>query len=141
MLALLCPHGALVSASWLITSRFHSCSQLTHSDELAAAGYDIAGLAQQMRSVDSALQAAPNSRGSTSLAGTALDALVGQLHVTGVVCTGLPVEVSCNSPACSSLAGDTELGAVSGNSNMCWGCFVARYCSPDCWKQHKPAGH
>jgi hypothetical protein len=66
---------------------------------------------------------------------------VQRLQGLGAALNTLAVRHACNNPACVTLAGPTEIAAVSRRSCICASCRVARYCSRGCqkqhWKQHK----
>jgi hypothetical protein len=71
-----------------------------------------------------------------------LAAYVQQLSTLGVALCAVPHKQSCNNPTCGNVSGPSELHLVKGRSNTCSGCRTARYCSPECmrqhWKQHRP---
>jgi hypothetical protein len=67
---------------------------------------------------------------------------VQQLSALGEALCSFAHKQSCNNPTCSNVSGPSELQLVKGRSNTCSGCRTARYCSPECmrqhWKQHRP---
>jgi hypothetical protein len=67
---------------------------------------------------------------------------VQQLFDLGDALCAVAHKQSCNNPTCSNVSGPSELQLVKGRSNTCSGCRTARYCSPECmrqhWKQHRP---
>jgi hypothetical protein len=67
---------------------------------------------------------------------------VQQLAALGEALCSVAHKQSCNNPTCSNVLGSSELQLVKGRSNTCSGCRMARYCSPECmrqhWKQHRP---
>jgi hypothetical protein len=109
--------------------------------DLAAAGYPIQSAAQQVEAAAAALRAFPAADDAAATAAAYADVVLQLRALSGVLNT-LPVLHACNSPACVSMLGPSELAAVSGRSCVCGGCRVARYCSRACqraaWKQHKP---
>jgi hypothetical protein len=109
--------------------------------DLAAAGYPIQSVEQQLGAAAAALRVFPAADDPAATA-AAYAGLVQQLRALGGVLNMLPVLHACNSPACVSMLGPSELAAVSGRGCVCGGCRVARYCSRACqraaWKQHKP---
>jgi hypothetical protein len=101
--------------------------------QMSAAGYDVAGLQQQLCALEKWCDA--DSLGLTVQDLAALKAL-------GLALTNLAFPCACNNPACTQLLGPVELQLVNGRSCICAGCRVARYCCRRCqsphWKQHKP---
>jgi hypothetical protein len=67
---------------------------------------------------------------------------VQQLSALGEGLCSVPHKQFCNNPTCGNISGSSELQLVKGRSNTCSGCRTARYCSPECtrqhWKQHRP---
>jgi hypothetical protein len=65
-----------------------------------------------------------------------------QLSALGKALCSVAHKQSCNNPTCSDLMGPSELQLVKGRSSTCSGCRTARYCGPECmrqhWKQHRP---
>jgi hypothetical protein len=67
---------------------------------------------------------------------------VQQLSALGEALCAVAHKQSCNNPTCGNVSGPSELQLVKGRSNTCSDCRTARYCSPECmrqhWKQHRP---
>jgi hypothetical protein len=107
-------------------------------DQLAAAGYARQAVLQQLEQVPAAWRNLQLNPSDTA----ALLAAAQQLQCTGLALCSFAVPCMCNNPGCTSMAGLSELAAVSGRSCICAGCLVARYCGRACqrvaWKQHKP---
>jgi hypothetical protein len=65
-----------------------------------------------------------------------------QLAALGEALCAVTHKQSCNNPSCGNISGPSELQLVKGRSNTCSRCRTARYCSPECmrqhWKQHRP---
>jgi hypothetical protein len=107
-------------------------------DQLTAAGYAPQGVLQQLELMLAAwhnMQLNPSD--TAALLGAAQ-----QLQSTGLALCSFAVPCMCNNPGCTTMAGLSELAAVSGRSCICGGCLVARYCGRACqraaWKQHRP---
>ena len=131
---------------------------------LAATGYSVQGVCQQLGVVQQRWRAAcaavqglavgqEEAVGEEAAAAAAAAAavvvvaeLAGSLRVFGAaVSSALPVPHLCNNPGCRNVSGDSEVALVSGRSCICAGCKVARYCGRSCqracWKVHKPVCH
>jgi hypothetical protein len=108
-------------------------------DQLAAAGYAPLPVLQQLEQLLATYQALRDSPPDTV---APLLTAAQQLHSTGLALCSFAVPCMCNNPGCTSMAGLSELAAVSGRSCICAGCCVARYCGRACqraaWKRHKP---
>jgi hypothetical protein len=106
-------------------------------EQLAAAGYAPLPVQQQVQQLLATWQAQEDSPSDTARLLAAQ-----QLQSTGLALCSFAVPCMCNNPGCTSMAGLSELTAVSGRSCICGGCRVARYCGRACqraaWKQHKP---
>lgn len=85
---------------------------------LAAAGYPADAAVQQLQVTITALEALAAATKAES-ATMAYSFLAGSLQTLGVVLNTLAVPHTCNSPACSSMAGPTELATVSGRRCVC----------------------
>jgi hypothetical protein len=114
-----------------------------------AAGYAPTTLQQQLQHLTAVIQAVDDSTVSVDSKrecylgdSSHLQEISQQLQAAGSALCSFAVPCLCNNPACSNMAGLTELGLVSGRSCICGGCRVARYCGRACqraaWKQHKP---
>jgi hypothetical protein len=107
-------------------------------DQLAAAGYASLPVLQQLQQMLEVWQALQHRPSATA----EILAAAQQLQSTGLALCSFAVPCMCNNPGCTSMAGLSELAAVSGRSCICGGCRVARYCRRACqraaWKQHKP---
>jgi len=107
----------------------------------AAAGYPIEQFLEEL-AVLSALLAEPAAASNAAAAVAAYELVLQQLQRVGMTLNTLAFPDACNNPSCSNMAGATELESVSGRSNICADCRIARYCSrAPCqkqhWKQHK----
>jgi hypothetical protein len=107
-------------------------------DQLATAGYTPLPLLQQLEQLVATGQALRDNPSDAAV----LLVRAQQLRSTGLALCSFAVPCMCNNPGCTSMAGLSELAAVSGRSCICGGCRVARYCGRACqraaWKQHKP---
>jgi hypothetical protein len=107
-------------------------------EQLAAAGYDPPAVQQQLEQLLATLHALQENPPDTA----ALLATAEQFESVGLALCSFAVPCMCNNPGCTSLAGLSDLAAVSGRSCLCGGCRVARYCGRACqraaWKRHKP---
>jgi hypothetical protein len=122
-------YGALLSVirGWMAAG--------STSDQLVAAGYAVLPLQQQLLVTAANLEDNPSDAAAMKVA-------VQQLQSIGLAMCAFSVPCMCNNPDCTSMAGLSELAAVSGRSCICAGCRVARYCGRSCqraaWKRHKP---
>jgi hypothetical protein len=107
-------------------------------NQLVAAGYAPRAVLQQLQEVSAAWRNLQHIPSDTA----ALPAAAQLLQATWLALCSFAVPCMCNNPGCTSMAGLSELAAVSGRSCICGGCRVARYCGRACqraaWKQHKP---
>jgi hypothetical protein len=123
-------YGALLSKlhRWMVAG--------STTDQLVAAGYTYLPVLQQQLLTTSHAMSDEQPDAASMLAAAQ------QLQATGLVLCSFAVPCMCNNPGCTSMAGLSELGAVSGRSCICAGCRVARYCGRACqraaWKRHKP---
>jgi hypothetical protein len=125
----------LILQQWLQTGS--TCEQLT------AAGFGPLPVLQQLDQLAAACVALQKPLPDTSWGAKAIiGASAQQLHSIGTALCAFAVTCMCNNPGCTSMAGLSDLGSVSGRSCICAGCLVARYCGRACqwaaWKQHKP---
>jgi hypothetical protein len=136
-----------------------------NSTPLAAAGYPVDTLMQQLQQLLSDMQAfsasqqpqlgrgihpanstcvgqsathAHTSSSSSSSSSTreVLSAALQQMRQTDLALCCMAVPYLCNNPGCTNNSGPTELSLVSGRSCVCGGCLVAHYCCRACQTQH-----
>jgi hypothetical protein len=107
-------------------------------EQLACAGYAPGAVQQLVEQMLATCHALKDNPPDTAAVLTAAQ----QLQSTGLALCSFAVPCMCNDPGCASMAGLSELAAVSGRSCICAGCRVARYCGRACqraaWKKHKP---
>jgi hypothetical protein len=106
-----------------------------NAGQLAAAGYPAATVTQQLQEVLGVLPE-PVNAADAAAAVAAFSLLVQRLQALGLALNTLAVPQACNNPACTTLAGPTELATVSRRNCVCASCRVARYCSRGCQTQH-----
>jgi hypothetical protein len=113
--------GTMSAAAATLSAVQFSLQTGTTRKQLVAAGY--ASVLQQLEQLEqlASLQVAQ------------------ELQSTGLALCSFAVPCMCNNPGCMSMAGLSELAAVSRRSCICAGCRVARYCGRACqraaWKQ------
>jgi hypothetical protein len=112
------------------------------SEQLAAAGYTLQSILQQLGQVVESSEAVFTHTDDRQPDEAAFLAVVRQLRSTGLALCSFAVPCVCNNPGCFNLSGPSALHLVSGRSCLCGGCRTARFCSHTClracWKQHKP---
>ena len=95
----------------------------------------VRGCSREFTNVTDSMQQHPD-------APVPLRGYVQELATLGEALCAVAHKQSCNNPTCSNLSGPSELQLVKVRSSTCSGCRTARYCSPECirqhWKQHRP---
>jgi hypothetical protein len=109
---------------------------------LSAAGYDVGPIVQGLEALSVCYSGVVQTEcvPGDAEAGQRVGGLIKALDSVGQALSVFAVPHCCNNLQCVDTSGLSEASIVSGKSNICSGCKVARYCGKPCQTAHWKSG-